>query len=332
MSKWKLTKIELPLKFNWHISRGQTTKKENFLIEYKDGEFYGRSEIAFNVRFNESAEKVVSQFDSFVHQCPTELHSLEQIHSVFSELSICNSLKFGIESAFLHFLSDLTGDEIHKILSVNRVQRVETSFSIPILPLDELENFFNTHSLNRFKSLKVKIQDTRQIDFINILSSMYDGKIRVDANEGFQNVEDVLEFCEEIVDSKIEFLEQPLPASQLEMYADLKKYCPFPLIADESVTSGVIGPEYKEFFDGVNIKLMKSGGYYKALKQLREARALGLKTMVGCMVETSLGISCGMNIAFGCDYADLDGFLLLEKDPMGLVTEEKGNLFYSHLH
>ena len=68
------------------------------------------------------------------------------------------------------------------------------------------------------------------------------------------------------------------------------------------------------------------------MKQIRDARELGIKTMLGCMIESTLGISSALNLAFGVDYFDLDSFLFLEKDPFGLVTEEKGRLFYSFMH
>ena len=102
------------------------------------------------------------------------------------------------------------------------------------------------------------------------------------------------------------------------------------IFADESVQDGRIIDDFQLGFHGINVKLSKAGGYYKAQRQLKEARELGLKTMLGCMVESSLGISCAMNIAHGVDYFDLDGFLLLKEDPMKLVYEEMGKLYFSH--
>jgi glutamate racemase len=76
---------------------------------------------------------------------------------------------------------------------------------------------------------------------------------------------------------------------------------------------------------------MKSGGYLKGLKQIRQAKILGLKTMLGCMIETSLGISSALNISSGVDYLDLDGFLLIKKDPFNILTEENGKIFFSFI-
>ena len=77
--------------------------------------------------------------------------------------------------------------------------------------------------------------------------------------------------------------------------------------------------------------MMKAGGYLRAIKQLRQAKSLGLKTMLGCMVETSLGISSALNIAGGVDYFDLDGCLLIKEDPYKLISEENGKIFYSYI-
>ena len=103
-------------------------------------------------------------------------------------------------------------------------------------------------------------------------------------------------------------------------------------MADESITTGEVTSYYKERFDGINIKLMKSGGYFTAIKQIRQAKRLGLEIMIGCMIESSLGISSAMNLAYGLDYFDLDGMLIIQKDPFDLVHENNGMLIKTELH
>ena len=175
-------------------------------------------------------------------------------------------------------------------------------------------NFWNSQNIITHRKLteniKIKVNKENALDFSKEVMRLTQVPLRIDANEAFQTTSDVMNFISAFPDlNRIEFLEQPLPASFHEEALELKKHSPVILIADESVTKEDIGTYYTERFHGVNIKLMKSGGYLKGLKQLRQAKILGLKTMLGCMVETSLGISSALQLAGGVDYFDLDGFL-----------------------
>ena len=164
------------------------------------------------------------------------------------------------------------------------------------------------------------------------LSTVYSGWIRLDANEAFSDPHEFLKVAESLRSFRIQFIEQPLPAEHADDYLMIKGRCPFPLFADESVTDKEVTSFYKERFHGVNIKLMKSGGVYKAMGQLKAARALGLKTMLGCMVETSLGISWALHLASLADFFDLDGHLLLATDPFNLIQEDEGKLIWPEYH
>lgn len=333
MGKWTLKTLELPLKMNWKIARGEAVKKTNLIVEYSDGEFLGKGEVSFPTGHElvllENAKKDFENFQSNINR---DFHSLEELHLALAKIEMSSFLRVGIETAFLHFMSHLTGDDVQKLLAVNKISHINTSISIPILKEEELEAYIEKMNVNSFSAVKVKIDKNVDPSFLRKIHEMYKGFIRIDANESFDSAKEVLEFCEKLQGLPIDFLEQPLKKELWEEQKILCENSPYALIADESVTDGTIIEEIGEYFDGVNIKLAKSGGYFKAIKQLRDARELGLKTMVGCMVETSLGISSTMNIAFGCDYFDLDGFLLLEKDPFELIGVEKGKLFYSHLH
>ena len=133
-------------------------------------------------------------------------------------------------------------------------------------------------------------------------------------------------FLEGIKKKNIEFVEQPLPSSFLEESVYLKRYAPFRLFADESITAEADFGLLKKMFDGVNIKLMKAGGYLNAIRLLREAKNQGMQTMIGCMVETTLGISSACHLASQADYFDLDSFLLVKNEPYQLIDEHEGKL------
>lgn len=332
MINWGISKLELPLKFPWTISRGQSFLKENYIVEARSKEIFGKGEVAFNVRYGESKAQIEESFARFLDANPSGITTLEELANLVDELELPSSLRFGIESAFVHYLCSLTGNTIAELLSLNTVNSVVTSFSLPIMPIGEIASFINKYNLTRFKALKIKIDGNDSDKVIAEVMKNFGGKLRIDANEAFLDVDQVLKFERSLDRSRVEFIEQPLPASMHEAYIDLKELSSFSIMADESVTKEEIIEYYAHRFHAVNIKLMKSGGYIRALRQIRAAKRLGLKVMLGCMVESSLGIMSAMNVASGVDYFDLDGFLFLKSDPFNLVVEENGKLFVANLH
>lgn len=333
MMKWSIEQLHLPLKFNWKISRSEVNFKENFIVKLMVDDMEGLGEVAFNFRYGESKEEIIKEFEEFQRDFPQNIHTVEEVMEFCSERDLSMSLRFGIESAFVHYLAKASDKSVSELLGVPNVTSVKTSFSLPILSALDIEEFINTYQLSRFESLKIKINKENAVSAVNTLLNVYQGKIRIDANESWEKAIDVLDFISQISDlNRVEFLEQPLRADCHDEAILLKEKSPVLLMADESVTHQEISDYYVERFHGVNIKLMKTGSYMRAVRQLREAKKLGLKTMLGCMVETSLGIVSAINIAYGVDFLDLDGHLLLEKDPYNFVLEEKGKLFKSDLH
>lgn len=330
---WSIKEIELPLKFTWNISRNSSDIKKNFIVEVKNGSFSGLGEVAFNVRYHESRELILEKFEEFKSEASSvEFNGIESLVAFLDKMDIPQSLKFGIESSFVHYVAKLSGKTVPQLLGTNTVSSVKTSFSIPIMDIGKVADFIKENNVNRFSVIKIKVNKENALDFSKEVMKLTQVPLRIDANEAFQTTSDVMNFISSFPDLKrIEFLEQPLPASFHEEALELKKHSPVILIADESVTKEDIGTYYTERFHGVNIKLMKSGGYLKGLKQLRQAKLLGLKTMLGCMVETSLGISSALQLAGGVDYFDLDGFLLIKNDPYNVLIEENGKIFFNFI-
>lgn len=333
MMHWSIEDISLPLKFEWKIARGESSHKTNLLIRLKIDDLEGLGEVAFNIRYGESRENVMEDFERFCQDFPQEMHSVEALGDYCQAKDIACSLRFGIESAFMDYLVKASGQQINELLGVPSVQSAKTSFSLPILEPGQIEGFIKQFSLQRFESLKLKVNQDNATDSLKELARFYSGKIRIDGNECWSDPQEVLKFLADVSSiHQLEFLEQPLRADLHDEALELKKFSPVMLVADEALTVQSVTEYYSQRYHGVNIKLMKAGSYIRALKQLREARRLGLKTMVGCMIETTLGISSAMAISYGADYLDLDGCLLIERDPFNLLQEEKGKLFYSSIH
>ena len=156
-----------------------------------------------------------------------------------------------------------------------------------------------------------------------------DATFRVDANTGW-TAEQTIAHAHELKELGVEFIEQPQKA---DAWADHRKALEgsvLPIIADESCHVEADVARCANHFDGINIKLVKCGGLTPARRMIKEARALGLKIMMGCMTESSVGISAIAHIAPLLDYVDMDGALLLARDPAkGVVIDDQAKLHYA---
>jgi L-alanine-DL-glutamate epimerase-like enolase superfamily enzyme len=172
--------------------------------------------------------------------------------------------------------------------------------------------------------IKVGSKDDRKI--IEGIRAVTSKPLRADANEGWKSKEEALELINWMAGMGVEFIEKPMPAAMLKDYAWLKERSKLPIFADESLIKASDIPAIAPYFHGLNIKLMKCGGVQEAVRMAAMARALGLRLMIGCMVETSLGISAAAAITPLFDYADLDGNLLTATDPFRGVRTVKSQL------
>jgi L-alanine-DL-glutamate epimerase-like enolase superfamily enzyme len=149
--------------------------------------------------------------------------------------------------------------------------------------------------------------------------------VRIDANEGWTR-EEALEKMRWLERQNVEFVEQPLPAADLDGVRWLAGRTSLPMFADESVHVALDIPKLAGVFHGINIKLMKCGGVREALRMIHTARACGMKIMLGCMIESSVGITAAAHLTPLVDYADLDGNILIRNDPAAGVTVRRGKL------
>jgi L-alanine-DL-glutamate epimerase-like enolase superfamily enzyme len=165
--------------------------------------------------------------------------------------------------------------------------------------------------------LKVKVGLATDEPTIEAVRAVTKKPLRVDANEGWKDKEEAVRKINWLEKMGVEFIEQPMPAEMLEETRWVRARVHIPIIADEKL---------KECFDGVNVKLDKSGGMLEAYRMLEIAKALGMKTMLGCMVSSSVSVTAAAHLSPLVDYSDLDGNLLISNDPFHGVRVEKGKL------
>ena len=324
MRLW-LEKIHLDLKVNWKLSRNQTTFKENFIVHLEKDQNNYRSEIAPNIRYGESPDAILRQFNDWLSLVDIkEISDVKNLEEALDKVQLFHSLRFGLESVFLSLLTHQAGKTIGNFLGLPPVRVMPTSFSMPIIPVNEIEDYLRP--LTRFQSLKIKVNAETATEMLDEISRYTNAKLRVDANEGWQDLDEFMRFHEKLKGKNIELIEQPFPSSLVNEYIELKKKTPYVVLADESIEDVGNFDSLEKQFHAINIKLMKTGSLIKARNLIMEARAHKMQSMIGCMIETSIGISYGMLFTGLAEYVDLDGFLLIKDEPFHLVEEAEGKL------
>ena len=330
MLTWQIHESVFSLKYQWRISRNNSTEKINSFVTVSENGISGMGEAAPNIRYNETPEILRSEWDRFIGAGADGCTNIDDLSKLLGLLHLPNALRFAIESAYVHFLCKKSGISVFEFLGLLPAKHIKTAFSLPIMPSENIKGFIEDNNLTRFPALKVKVNRENAAELVNAVANVYKSPLRVDANESFQTPEECLKFIKDIDGLPVEFVEQPLPATMEDEYCFLKKNTSMPIIADESVLDYPDFDLLEKQFHGINMKLMKAGGYLNGVRILKEARNRGLKTMIGCMVESTLGISSAMYLCSFVDYVDLDGFLIIKDEPYGLLKEEKGELFFKN--
>jgi L-alanine-DL-glutamate epimerase-like enolase superfamily enzyme len=169
---------------------------------------------------------------------------------------------------------------------------------------------------SRFPALKIKVGGPADIETLEAVRGVYGGALRVDANTGWRP-EQAAALIPELERLGVELIEQPFPAHALPQLRWLRERSSLPIMADESAVFETDLEMLDGVVDGVVVKLAKCGGIGPGLRMIRRARELGMKVMLGCMVESSLGVAAGAMVASEVDWLDLDGNLMLVHDPFG---------------
>lgn len=323
MKIW-LEKIHLDLKVNWKLSRNQTTFKENFIVHLKTSDSHFRSEIAPNIRYGETEANILTEFEDWLSNVSVaSITDIDSLKEALLPIKL-HSLRFGLESAILSYLAASEKKSLREYLSLPDTKSAATSFSMPIIPVNEIADYLKP--LSRFHSLKIKVNAETGQDMLREIRKYTSAKLRVDANEGWTDLDQFMKFQESLSGMNIELIEQPFPSSMTSEYKELKKHTPYRLLADESIEDVGNFSELSKQFHAVNIKLMKTGSLIKARDLLLEAKSYQMDAMMGCMIETTIGISYGMLFTGMVEYVDLDGFLLIKDEPFKLVDETDGLL------
>lgn len=323
----KFWRGELKLTHQWTIARGSASKFRVVFVELKDRNgVTGYGETAPSRRYQETIETV----EAFLsHLDPEKLNfaDIPAARAYLDEIAPGHlSAKGAIDLALWDGAGKIAKKPTYDLLGLGfREGAHKTSFSIGIDSPDVIRE--KVELAADYPILKLKVGVKNDKENLKALREIAPTKIvRVDANEGWASREQALEMIEWLAaDKHIEFCEQPMPTNAVQDdLAWLKERSPLPLMADESYVTQNDLKHCAEFYHAVNVKLVKAGGISGGLEALRAARKAGLKTMLGCMIESSVLISAASQLAELTDYLDLDGNLLISNDPFIGPTAKKG--------
>jgi L-alanine-DL-glutamate epimerase-like enolase superfamily enzyme len=251
-------------------------------------------------------------------------HYLDLKETLDAQITDQSCARAALDMAIMDWVAKSLGVPLYRLWGINPLEMPYTSFSIGIDNPETIRQ--KVIEAEPYPILKIKVGTENDEKIISAVRRITDKPLRVDANEGWKSKEQAIKKIEWLTKQGVELVEQPLPTEMLDETAWLRERLEIPLIADEAVKTAQDIPGLRGIYDGINIKLMKSGGLVEAHKMILVARAFSLKVMLGCMIETSLAISAAAQLAPLADYADLDGNLLISNDPFSGAEVSDGKL------
>lgn len=320
--KLKYTKYRINLTHSFNISRSKNKWYDIIYVYIVDGEFIGRGEAAPNLRYNESAGQILKLLEK-IH-LPKKIKDRKSVFEyILPQLQNLKSLEAAFSMALWDWWGQKKGETVCNMLKADKNNIPPTSYTIGISKIENIEK--KIAEAEPYKVLKVKLGTKNDKEIITQIRKHTDKLIRVDANEGW-SVDDSVKLSYWLADQNIELIEQPFPANKLNDTAYLKNKSPLDIYADENSLNTSDISKIFNFFDGINIKLMKCGSIEEAEKMIDTAKKYDLKIMLGCMIESSVAITAASSIASKVHKIDLDGNLLITNDPYKGVLIKDGHL------
>jgi len=322
-----LKSYNLKLRHTFTISRGSYDTQPNLIIELKDREFSGFGETTSNSYYKITVPKMIEDLtilkpfiESRSNLTPEEFWDEMYAHLQHNMFALC-----ALDVAYNDLYARKKGMKLYELWQYDICSNPLTDYTIG---LDSIEKMAAKIKEVPWPIYKIKLGTKEDIKVISELRKHTDAIFRVDANCGW-TVEETLRNAIAFKEKNVEFIEQPMKADDWEAHREVFQKSVLPIIADESCQIQEDVVKCHNHFHGINVKLVKCGGLTSARRMLTQARKLNMKTMVGCMTESSVGISAIAHLLPLLDYVDMDGALLLEEDIATGVTIKDGVVSYS---
>jgi len=317
---------DLELQHTWTIARNSSDVKHNVFVKYERDGVVGIGEAAPNIRYNETPESTIETIEKAkpVIEKMDPWKFVDMGYAIQDIVKEQTAAKCAMDLALMDWVGKKLNVPLYKYYGLDKSKTPITSFSIGIDTPEVMRQ--KIKEAEKYPVLKIKVGKDNDKEILKTVREATDKVLRVDANEGWKSKEEALEKIKWLEEMNVEFIEQPMPSSMLEETKWLRERVNMPIVADEAVKSAADIPKLAEAYDGINIKIMKSAGIQEAMRMIWMARSLGMKIMLGCMIESSCAITAAAHISPLVDWADLDGNLLIKNDPFKGATVEKGKL------
>jgi L-alanine-DL-glutamate epimerase-like enolase superfamily enzyme len=306
--------VRLELATTFVISRESQDWADVVHVTVTHGGVEGKGEAAPIERYGETAASALDFVERHGHLVGDDPFALEEVGDRLAALDGEQAAKSALDAALHDLQGKLLGQPVNRLLGLPR-RGPPTSWTVWLGDPDDMARRA-AEAAPRFRRLKLKLGggDGLDVERVRAVRAATDRPLQVDVNEWW-TVDEALEAVGELAALGVQYVEQPLREGD-PGGAELRRRSPLPVYVDEDCHTLADVAACREIAHGVNIKLAKSGGIREAVRMAHAARALGLGVMVGCMVESGLGIAAGCAVAPLCDHVDLDGNLLLARDPV----------------
>ncbi len=322
--------FKLQLKHTFTISRRAYNSQPTLIVELKSEGYSGFGEATSNPYYNitvdsmrENLEKIIPIIKSITNETPEEFWNIADKLLRNDRFALC-----ALDIAYNDLYARKKEKKLYELWGYSIDKNPKTDYTIGI---DSIEKMVSKMEELPWPIYKIKLGTKEDIAIVAELRKHTNAIFRIDANCGW-TVSETINNAIELKKLGVEFLEQPLKADDCEGHKEVFTHSVLPIIADESCIVEEDVVKCHNYFHGVNIKLVKCGGLTPARRMISEAKKLGMKTMVGCMTESSVGISAIAHLLPQLDYVDMDGTLLLAKDIATGVTISNGIVKYSELN
>ena len=305
---------ELELKHQFSIAKFSRTSTPILLLKLNYEGFSGYGEASMVPYMGESYESAHAFLNKVDFKCFNFPFNFAEIITYLDSLATGNpAIKAAIDIALNDLNGKILNQPCYQIYGADKNLMPVTSYTVgidtPQVIREKLKDATN------FKVIKVKLGRDNDQELIKTIRSITDLPLYVDANQGWSDRKKAIDLCYWLHDQGVLLIEQPMDKNDLEGNAWLTQRSPIPILADEAVQRLADMDNLKGAYHGINIKLMKSTGMYEAHQMILKARSFGMKVLIGCMSETSIGSLAGAALAPLCDWADLDGPWLTKNNP-----------------
>ncbi len=323
--KFEYRRYDLKLKHTFTISRSSRDVVPVVLVKFEKDGTTAYGEASPNARYGEDQDTVEAFFRKVDLDKLSDPFKLEFINDYLDSVAPHNaSAKAAIDIAMHDWIGKRIGVPLYKFFGGEKEKTPVSTFTIGIDTTEVIVQ--KVKEAADYPVLKIKVGLPNDEEIIKAVRSVTNKPLRVDANEGWKVKEEALERINWLSKQNVEFIEQPMPAAQIDDVRWLRERVEMPIVADEAVGSLYDMSTLATAYDGINIKLQKNGGLLKARKMIYAARANKMKIMLGCMIESSIGITAAAQISPLVDWNDLDGNVLISNDPYKGALNQDGKI------